>query len=45
FQGLLFAFLAGLALGYLYQRIRGVHPLAIGHAAYNYAGLLFSGLF
>ena len=44
-QGLLFALLAGLALGYLFQKIHRIHPLAIGHAAYNYAGLLFSGLF
>lgn len=44
-RGLLFALLAGLSLGYVFYRNHRIHPLALGHAAYNYLGLLFSGLF
>lgn len=44
-QGVLFALLAGVALGAIYLRWNRLHPLALGHAVYNYLGLLFSGLF
>lgn len=43
-RGVLFALLAGLLLGYLFGRIRRIHPLALGHGVYNYLGLLFSGI-
>lgn len=43
-RGLLFALLAGLLLGYLFSRVRRIHPLAVGHGVYNYLGLLFSGI-
>lgn len=44
-QGVLFALLAGLALGYLFHKTGRIHPIALGHAVYNYMGLVFSGLF
>jgi membrane protease YdiL (CAAX protease family) len=43
-RGVAFALLAGIALGYLFGRMRRLHPLAVGHGIYNYLGLLFSGL-
>lgn len=43
-QGVSFALLAGIALGYVFERTKRLHPLAIGHGVYNYLGLLFSGL-
>mgnify|MGYP006289997209 CR=1 FL=1 len=43
-EGLLFALLAALALGFLFDRYRRAHPLALGHAVYNYVGLLISGV-